>query len=310
MKNNRIKLVLFPLLLLTIFLIIIITPTVAGRNIKTVKPEKIIYEDKITTNGLILRDEIVLTNELEISEIDKFVNEGERVPKGYLIGRITDSNNGKQEIYSSSSGFISFTIDGYENIDVSSIKNANDYFFSNLFNYTDKSELPGIKIINSYIWHIVINVDSDIYDKYNENDKILIEIEDDINKVFKSKLVEKVKTPSYNLFLLENDKFIHEILNLRNIKINIITMQDEVYKIPKTSLTFKDGKQGVFVNEYYGVVGFRAVKLIDVAEDFAYVSCGNENGNIIIDEDTFKTIDIYSEIIINPESVEYGQITR
>jgi hypothetical protein len=70
MKNNRIKLVLFPLLLLTIFLIIIITPTVAGRNIKTVKPEKIIYEDKITTNGLILRDEIVLTNELEISEID------------------------------------------------------------------------------------------------------------------------------------------------------------------------------------------------------------------------------------------------
>ncbi|NMR95818.1 hypothetical protein HKB01_00780, partial [Vibrio parahaemolyticus] len=106
--------------------------------------------------------------------------------------------------------------------------------------------LPGIKIINSYIWHIVINVDSDIYDKYNENDKILIEIEDDINKVFKSKLLEKVKTPNYNLFLLENDKFIHEILNLRNIKINIVTMQDEVYKIPKTSLTFKDGKQGVF----------------------------------------------------------------
>lgn len=310
MKENKRKIILFLSILITIFFIILAIPILSFSKVNSSKPEKILYEKKYSFSSVIIRDEVIQFDNGEISNLEKNVPENKIVPKGSYIGKVVTTNGQNHEIYSNCSGFVSYHIDGIENINIDVIKRMDDKDFDYLFNEETYENSQGIKIIDSYIWHLIVDVDDTIYDTYMENDNIRIQIDNGVNNYIDTSLIAKLETENHSILVLKSDNFIHEFLNQRKLDINIIAIQEEAYKIPNTALTQKDGVIGVFVKEYYGVIGFRPVEIIDTDDNFIYVNLGDKNGNIVINEENKKTIDGHSEIILDPQSVEYGSIIK
>ncbi|HOK62779.1 MAG TPA: HlyD family efflux transporter periplasmic adaptor subunit [Soehngenia sp.] len=310
MDKNRRNIILFLTILITTFAIIVIIPTLSRSNINTIKPEKIIYEKKYSFNSVIIRDEVVQFDNSDISEIEKMVSDNKMVPKGSYISRVVTTDGQNHEIYSNCSGFVSYQIDGFENIGIDSIKSMNEKDFDYLFDEQPNENIKGIKIIDSYEWYLIVDVDDNTYDNYKDGDIIKIQIENGVNRYLDTSLIAKLKTENHNILILKSNNFIQEFLDQRKLKVNLILIQEGAYKLPNTALTQNDGVVGVFIKEYYGVVGFRPVEIIDSDDDFIYVNLGDDNGNIVINDKIKRTIDEHSEIILAPKSVEYDSIIR
>lgn len=308
MKENKRNKLLFLVISTITYIIILVIPTLSFSKISTIMPEKILYEKKYNFNSVIIRDEVIQFDDGEIAKLEKLIPENKKVSKGSHIATVATAGGQNHEIYSNCSGFVSYHIDGLENIDIDVIKKMKDSDFDYLFDEETYQNSQGIKIIDSYMWYLIVDVDDNIYDTYMENDTIRIQIDDGVNKYIDTYLIAKLKTENHSILVLESDNFIHDFLNFRKLDINIINTQEEVYKIPNTALTQKDGINGVFIKEHYGVVGFRPVEVIDSDDYFIYVNLGDKNGDIIVNEENKKTIDRYSEIILEPQSVEYGSI--
>lgn len=310
MDKNRRNIILFLTILITTFAIIVIIPTLSRSNINTIKPEKIIYEKKYSFNSVIIRDEVVQFDNSDISEIEKMVSDNKMVPKGSYISRVVTTDGQNHEIYSNCSGFVSYQIDGFENIGIDSIKSMNEKDFDYLFDEQPNENIKGIKIIDSYEWYLIVDVDDNTYDNYKDGDIIKIQIENGVNRYLDTSLIAKLKTENHNILILKSNNFIQEFLDQRKLKVNLILIQEGAYKLPNTALTQNDGVVGVFIKEYYGVVGFRPVEIIDSDDDSIYVNLGDDNGNIVINDKIKRTIDEHSEIILAPKSVEYDSIIR
>jgi len=310
MDKNRRNIILFLTILITTFAIIVIIPTLSRSNINTIKPEKIIYEKKYSFNSVIIRDEVVQFDNSDISEIEKMVSDNKMVPKGSYISRVVTTDGQNHEIYSNCSGFVSYQIDGFENIGIDSIKSMNEKDFDYLFDEQPNENIKGIKIIDSYEWYLIVDVDDNTYDNYKDGDIIKIQIENGVNRYLDTSLIAKLKTENHNILILKSNNFIQEFLDQRKLKVNLILIQEGAYKLPNTALTQNDGVVGVFIKEYYGVVGFRPVEIIDSDDDSIYVNLGDDNGNIVINDKIKRTIDEHSEIILDPKSVEYDSIIR
>jgi hypothetical protein len=186
----------------------------------------------------------------------------------------------------------------------------NEKDFDYLFDEQPNENIKGIKIIDSYEWYLIVDVDDNTYDNYKDGDIIKIQIENGVNRYLDTSLIAKLKTENHNILILKSNNFIQEFLDQRKLKVNLILIQEGAYKLPNTALTQNDGVVGVFIKEYYGVVGFRPVEIIDSDDDFIYVNLGDDNGNIVINDKIKRTIDEHSEIILAPKSVEYDSIIR
>ncbi|TJX65673.1 hypothetical protein E8P77_09655 [Soehngenia saccharolytica] len=310
MEKKRKKLIIFLSILILTFIIIIIMPILSFSEINTIKPKKLMYEKKQSFNSVIIRDEVLQLDSEAILKIDKLAPEAKLVPKGSLIATVTKSDGQKYEIYSNCSGFVSFDIDGYENIDINAIKSMDDTDLNYLFGEQSSENRIGIKIIDSYIWYLIVDVDDNFYENYINDDTVKIKTDNSVDRYIDTRLVAKSKTKNHNILILESSNFIQEFIDGRKLEISIIEIQEQAYKIPNSALTQKDGVVGVFIKEYYGVIGFRPIEIIDSNDAYVYASIGDENGNILIKDEYKKTIDEHSDIILDPDSVEYGSIIK
>ena len=103
---------------------------------------------------------------------------------------------------------------------------------------------------------------------------------------------------------------LEKIYNYRIIDLEIVTFKKDSFKIPLETLTTIDGRQGVFVKSFYDVVVFRPIIINAQDDDFLYVDKGDKDNSIEIKGKAYKTINEYSEIIVNPKLVEEGKILK
>lgn len=164
-------------------------------------------------------------------------------------------------IYASEAGIVSFNIDGFEDLLVAD--RAKDLTYAQLqavSEDTNNKDLPKyvkanqaiIKIIDNFSWYIVLKLENQMeegrnyYIKVSEDEKI------------KAKLTSINEDGPIGFFLINTG--LERLLDLRKVKVEIITGTYTGNIIPTTALFINEGKEGVYILER----GKRRFKLIEI----------------------------------------------
>jgi putative membrane fusion protein len=228
----------------------------------------------------------------------------------------------KISYYSPGGGIVSYSFDGLEmvyavdrllEINLNDVRKLNYQNYSTL-NKTIKNNEPIYKIIDNFDWFLAFEINksdmNDIRDK--KNLKIRLK---KIDKVINTTVFRIQDYGEKSLLILQTDKFLHDYIDERYVKVDLILNEFSGLKIHKESIVEKDGLIGVYVSDTNKVVRFRPVEIIGENEEYAIVNEGEKinvgsRGRILIEGEYFNTIKIYDNIIVKPENVYDGQILR
>ncbi len=236
--------------------------------------------------------------------------------KQNLILNLSENN---VNIYSQSSGLISYQIDNTENIynsDKLERYNSGDYNFleirtkiikENNIDYGD----PIIKIINNFHWYLMFNVET----KESIDNKYLNIRLKKIDKIVSGKVYKNIQNNSGKFLIIKIDRYFNEFLNDRYTDVELILDRYEGIKIRKSSIVEKDNIQGVYVVGASKIVRFYPIKPIGIGETHIIIDEGsshtiNSRGQIKLGEENYYTVKLYDKIISNPADVKEGQILK
>lgn len=266
-----------------------------------------ISKDKLLSNNNKLKDvsqEKTLLNQ-SVESLEK--------KKESLIKEIESS----KIIYTtSSSGLISYTIDGYENIFVP--RDFENYKYDDLklpeIDSKDKSKkdknLKAFKIIDNFEWYMAIKIDdSNLIQSFKSGNSLTLKISED-NREITGTIVAINNSEDKSVIIVKFNSYLEDYYDLRFPVISIILSKKEGLKIPTKAIVDKDGQKGVYVKEYSGIVKFRPVSIIGTEKDYTYIKKGDKKGYIDIksQQDLVKTISLYDEIFMNPLRLKEGEI--
>ncbi|PKM70652.1 MAG: hypothetical protein CVU93_00990 [Firmicutes bacterium HGW-Firmicutes-18] len=228
----------------------------------------------------------------------------------------------KISYYSPSGGIVSFSFDGLEmvyavdrlaEINLNDIRKLNYQNYSTL-NKTINNNEPIYKIIDNFDWFLAFEVDKSYMNDIRDKQNLKIRLRK-IDKVINTTVFRIQDYGEKSLLILQTDKFLHDYIDERYVKVDLILNEFSGLKIHKESIVEKDGLIGVYVSDTNKVVRFRPVEIIGENEEYAIVNEGEKinvgsRGRILIEGEYFNTIKIYDNIIVKPENVYDGQILR
>ncbi len=228
----------------------------------------------------------------------------------------------KISYYSPGGGIVSYSFDGLElvySIDRLSEISLNDVRKLNYQNYTTLNKTINkneqiFKIIDNFDWFLAFEIDKSYMTDLQDKNNLKIRLKK-IDKVINTTIFRVQDYGEKFLLILETDKFLHDYLDDRYIKVDVILHEFSGLKIHKDSIVEQDGLIGVYVSDTNKVVRFRPIEIIGENQDYAVVDEGEKvnvgsRGQILINGEYFNTIKIYDNIIIKPENVYDGQILR
>ena len=272
------------------------------RNLQArVQNDEVEYIDKIKREIEVLNDkkQYYFMDEENITK-DKLLEE-----KNRLINEKTNKNS---TIYSDSVGLVSSYYDKNESVlNIPNIKNLSVSQLNKIENtsnidYTSliKKGEPVAVISDNSKWYFACEVTKGDIDVIESEKSMAVEI-DDVK--FNAKLEDFYKDKSgrfVGYFRVEDDRF--SFFEKRKYTANLIHQSSEGIAIPNEALTQYQGKTGVFVVERTGVAHFKAISDIAAqdnkftAVEYAYITEAGKN-----------SVNIYDEIILNPNNIEEGQ---
>ena len=205
----------------------------------------------------------------------------------------------------STSGIVSYSIDGYENKNIDTLNK--DSFNKSL--YSRKIHKSGdlvesgtsiYKVINSEQWHLVFELSEDDAIKYSQDTVMKIKfLEDGIVAVGNFE-IRRIDNKSYGYITL--DQYMVKYLDFRFTEIQIVEDHIEGLKIPKTSLVEMDFYT---IPIDYGTPGGNSTDVGFLVEVY------DENGNITTN---FITPEIYhstaAEYYVDKEAFDTGNVLR
>ncbi len=200
-------------------------------------------------------------------------------------GVVSNKYDGYEEIY---------TLDKLANLTSKDIEDAeNNYKELNIENTSIKESEVVARIIQSDYSYIVICSEEDIFE---ENQKVEIvfdseNIQGNVEKIYRN------GNDNVVIFKISNQNV--EIYDTRVKEFDIIYKQIDGLKVPKQSVEEKNDQKGVYVlNQETGKVDFIELKNIQYEDDkFIFIDYYKNQ------KEGIKTIDIYDEIILKPNSI-------
>lgn len=228
-----------------------------------------------------------------------------------LISKLSMYDKG---LFSNHSGIVSYKLDGWESYlkpSNLSIVKIDDFKWNNLENNRiDEANKYLFKIIDGYKWYLLMYIDKVHNHDFEVGDLLDLNISDNNNHILSIRLpiTNIFKKNNEHIYVLEANKYNEALYDKRRVDVKVVSFKDDVFKIPIESVIEKDGKIGVLVKEYYGVITFRQVDVIAEDERNAYVSKGDSNGEIESGDGSVRTISIFSEVIMKPSGVKIGEI--
>ncbi|MDP3385607.1 MAG: HlyD family efflux transporter periplasmic adaptor subunit [Eubacteriales bacterium] len=228
----------------------------------------------------------------------------------------------KISYYSPSGGIVSYSFDGLEmvyaidrlaEISLNDVRKLN-YQNYNTLNKTIKNNDPMFKIIDNFDWFFAFEIDKSYMTDIQDKNNLKIRLKK-IDKVINTTVFRVQDYGEKSLLILQTDKFLHDYLDDRYIKVDLILHEFSGLTIHKDSIVEQDGLIGVYVSDTNKVVRFRPVEIIGESEEFAVVNEGEKvtvgsRGSLLINGEYFNTIKIFDNIIVKPENVYDGQILR
>lgn len=228
----------------------------------------------------------------------------------------------KISYYSPGGGIVSYSFDGLEmvytvdrlaEINLNDVRKLNYQNYSTL-NKTINNNEPIYKIIDNFDWFLAFEIDKSYINDIRDKQNLKIRLKK-IDKVINTTVFRIQDYGEKSLLILQTDKFLHEYIDDRYVKVDLILNEFSGLKIHKESIVEKDDLVGVYVSDTNKVVRFRPVDIIGESEGYAVVNEGEKvnvgsRGRILINGVYFNTIKIYDNIIVKPENVYDGQILR
>ena len=255
--------------------------------------------------NLEIRNQILLTeNRGEIKEMDDEKNELEKKIKNNICN-----------LNSEEAGLVSYFIDGLENnflldkLDILTFENINIKAQAKEINnnsFVNAGENI-FKIIEDNNWYIACRIKNKYIKDLKESDWKIIYLKQDNNFVEVEFMIYKIlaKNKSESILILKSDKFMHEFVDVRNIKFKLEDNKKHGYKILNKSIVaknlFKIKKEFVYKDEFYYVIKKAGennkvkVKIYDEDENYFYV----ESDEVKIKDVLVKENDKKDEFVIN-----------
>lgn len=248
---------------------------------------------------------------------------------GYEIGAeitLDDLKNSRQEllgkisrhdrkISSRHSGIVSYDIDGWEtHLSPDGLDSITlDDFQLEEYQGTQSSNplgRPVLKVVDDYRWYLALSLEQD--QVFEVGDYLNLTVMDDGSEVLTDRLpiIDIMDKNSDKIYILRSNRFLERVYDKRHVDIRITVTRMSSFRIPTKALTTNEGLQGVMVKEFYGVVNFRPVDVIHSDENLTYVSKGDSSGYIEVKDKSYRTISVYSEIVIRPDIVQVGDIIK
>ena len=255
--------------------------------------------------NLEIRNQILLTeNRGEIKEMDDEKNELEKKIKNNICN-----------LNSEDAGLVSYFIDGLENNFL--LDKLDSLTFENINIKAQAKEINNnsfvnageniFKVVEDNNWYIACRVKNKYIKDLKESDWKIIYLKQDNNFVEVEFMIYKIlaKNKSESILILKSDKFMHDFVDVRNIKFKLEDSKKHGYKILNKSIAtknlFKIKKEFIYKDESYYVIKKAGennkvkVKIYDEDENYFYV----ESDEVKIKDVLVKENDKKDKFVIN-----------
>lgn len=253
--NLLIKLLLILILISLIFLVVINLLGYNSNNIIVADYDTISNQFKAT--ALIIRDEEVVFAP-QAGQVELNVSEGQRVSAGNLIATI--SSGGKEdELYNYEPGIISYKVDGLEkSLEKEDISNLNYKKISKLrgsINSVESGEhvnagRPLFKVISNFNFYLAVLLPEGQLQNYGLQDKAKIIFSKFPSQTLKGVVYKTILDSPKNIMVLEVDRFLPELIDLRKVKVQIIKEKLHGIVVPKSAIVKENNKTKVRIRGY------------------------------------------------------------
>lgn len=324
-KLKKSPILLFVIILIVLYAIIYIIPTVSGAMVSSYVAEYgelKIYDE---TEAYFVRDESVylaratgetnyfykqgslLRKESKVMSVKaKEYAEGEEpVPSAAyddVLTRLDGKVKKKKNYRVSDVGVVSYFVDGYESVLTPKNMAKKDYSFYHQISEKDVLSLrrksvikgePVFKIVDRTKWYMVCYVDEEHLERYEKGSRVKVEFEDGdvLAYVYKTK-----KEDGKGKVILETGYYYDKFAELRKTDVTLVTYNESGVIVENSSIGEKDGQVGVYVKNKSDDFIFVPIKVYAtdgekslIADDFYYDT--EKDGEIVY------TVEVYDEIL-------------
>lgn len=323
MDNLKKKpILLFALVLVTLYIIIYIIPRVTGALVSsyTIEYGELKVQDQ--TTGYLVRNEQVYTAKTS-GKANRYIDDYTLVRAGTTVMEVSGSGNnepdttyselltrlGNDRVQTSDfstkeGGIISYYADGYEGkLNPENMAKGDYDYYSKLTQdavlslereQINKGE-PVFKVVDRTKWYIVCFIDQSHMDRYEQGDEITVEFEDD---TVLADVYSVTKSGNKARIILETVYYYEKFAQTRAADISLVTYQQSGLLIDNDSIAEEKKQQGVYVKNKSNKFVFVPIQVMATNGERSLVA-----DTTYVDEGTGKTVstvEIYDEILKNP----------
>lgn len=216
-------------------------------------------------------------------------------------------NNGANYVNSSTSGVVSYRIDGLEEkLSINNLDNiTNDYLKS--LNLTtgqivSKNE-HNAKVINNFECYIAVNFNSQEAKAAKEGQKLKLRLS---NQEEVNAQVYKIKDEGNEvLIIFKITDGVEKLINYRKISLDVVWWQYTGLIVPKSAILYEDGKSYILIKKN---VDFRKVLVKVERENDNFCMIKNYNTEDLIEFgytteeiNSMREVKLYDEIVVDPQ---------
>lgn len=259
------------------------------------------YIEKIKKEIISLNDkkQYFYPNEAMVSK-EALIAEKERL--------IQEKNNKNSTVYANMIGLVSSYYDGYESeLSILNLKNLSVTMLDKIqnaanidYSATIQKGEPVAVIAENFKWYLVGEITKEDIDYIVSEAPIYIEIEDKRVLAYLENFYKGSDGKFVGYFRVEDEIF--KFYEKRKYDANIIFQSSDGLAIPLSAVTEYEGKTGVFVVERTGVARFKETPDI-AARDQKFAGIPYDSYMV---RDVNK-VNLYDEVVLNPENVREGQ---
>lgn len=323
MKKKKKKPIIFIFLvaLVVLYALIYVIPKVSTVFVTSYVAEygQLTISDE--TTGYLVRKETVYTS-LKSGDINPYVEEGTLVRQNTKIMQVDEGQDGgisgkyahildglgekvveTKKYRSKKVGIVSYYADGYEqtlrpgNLNKLTLEDFEKVSNDNIVKLSRKTVNAGepvYKIVDRTKWYVVCYVDLDHKDRYEKGAPVRVEFEDQTCQATVYKVSEENDKAKV---VLKIGEYYENYSKIRKCNVNLVTYDDRGLLILNSSITEKDGKQGVYIKTNNDKFIFVPIQVFATNGEYSTIA----NGTFIDEAGEYQaTVDLYDEVQKNP----------
>lgn len=226
-------------------------------------------------------------------------------------------NSSVKTIYSDSPGFVAMGSDGFEGllnhksldeITAKELKLLKDSDLNSSLQDVKEGQSI-IRIIESYKWSIIVEIDSDQGKEIEKGKSVKIRTTDN-DKELKAIVGNVIEDGDKKIVIFNLDEYIADFYNTRVTTVEIILNQYEGAIISNSSIVERNGITGIYTVDLNGKSNFKPIKVQATNKEYSIIDNGHFKEKSKDDpnkEETIKTINLYDEVVMNANKIKEGK---